>query len=287
MERNIGKTGITVNAIGFGGLPLSEVSRPPESDALGVIHAALSAGVNFIDTADVYCLDDSEIGHNERLIALALKQWHGHEVMVATKGGCTRPGGDWGVNGRPEHLRQACERSLKALGAERIFLYQLHAPDDDVPLEDSIGELARLQSQGKIAHIGVSNVNLDELGRAQKVARIESVQNRLNPLCQRDLINGVADACAKHGMTYIAYSPVGGGQYHAELGKHPLLVEIGVKYHATPHQVMLAWVLSKGEHILPIPGASKQKSILDSVKSAELKIDSADLDAIDQLTMVA
>jgi aryl-alcohol dehydrogenase-like predicted oxidoreductase len=236
----------------------------------------------------VYCLDNNDIGHNERLICKALKTWpYRHEVWVTTKGGLERPGGDWTENAKPKDLRKACESSLKALGVEHIFLYQLHAPDSRVPLEDSVGEISRLHEEGKVLHVGVSNVSVDELGRAQSVTRIETVQNRFNPMCQRDSYNGVLDACKAQGVTYIAYSPVGGGYQHIELAQHELLVELAQKHGATPYQVMLSWCLSKGEHVLPIPGASKIKSILDSVASVGVTLSLSEIKRIDEIEAVA
>jgi aryl-alcohol dehydrogenase-like predicted oxidoreductase len=133
-------------------MPLSTADRPPEPDAVRVIHAALDAGVRLLDTADVYCLSDEDLGHNERLMAKALREWNGprDEVIVATKGGMTRPDGRWDRNGRPEHLRRACDRSLQALGVDRIDLYQFHTPDPRVPFAESVGMLAELQQIGKV-----------------------------------------------------------------------------------------------------------------------------------------
>src|SRR5690606_14160212 len=136
-KRALGPAGISVFPIGLGGMPMSIRKERDEANGVRVILAALEAGVDLIDTADVYCLDDDDLGHNERLIAKALEQWRGHSVVVATKGGCIRPEGRWDVDGRPEHLRAACDRSLKALGVERIQLYQLHAPDPSVPFADT------------------------------------------------------------------------------------------------------------------------------------------------------
>ena len=163
--RALGPTGLEVSCIGLGGMPLSIQGRPDEARALRVIHAAIDAGMTWIDTADVYCHDDGDIGHNERLIARALSELGSAagEVLVATKGGLERPGGDWTVNGRPEHLRQACERSLRALGTESIALYQVHAPDPQVSWADTVGEAARLREEGKVLHVGISNVTAEEL----------------------------------------------------------------------------------------------------------------------------
>jgi len=172
-------SGVQVSAIGLGAMPLSLAGRPDEATAIKVIHAALDAGMTLIDTADVYCLDDGDLGHNERLIARALRDWPRRaEVLVATKGGMERPDGTWTVNAQPEHLRAACERSLRALGVEAIGLYQLHAPDPTVPFEESVGALAELQRQGKVLHVGLSNVAVPAIDLARTVVQVASVQNR-------------------------------------------------------------------------------------------------------------
>ena len=158
--RPLGSSGLTVGAVGLGGMYLSIRERPSEEDAIRTIHASLDAGITLIDTADVYCLDQRDIGHNERLIARALRDRAHGGVVVATKGGLERPNGAWTRNARPAHLREACERSLEALGVQRIDVYQLHAPDPRVPFADSVGELAKLRSEGKIAHVALSNVSV-------------------------------------------------------------------------------------------------------------------------------
>ena len=145
----LGRTGIDISVIGFGGMPLSTDGRPDEKEARRVINASIDAGVNFIDTADVYCLNDDDIGHNERLIAATLRERGDHErIHVATKGGMRRPKGAWTRDGSPQHLRRACEASLRALGVERIFLYQLHAPDDAVPGVEALDELLCVHLEG-------------------------------------------------------------------------------------------------------------------------------------------
>ena len=181
--RALGAGAPAVPAVGYGGMHLSLQERPPEQESLRVIRAALDAGVRLIDTADVYCLDDTDIGHNERLVAAAVRGWDGpvEEVLVATKGGLTRPGGRWERDGRPEHLRAACERSLRALEVDRIQLYQLHAPDPAVPFEESVGALAELRREGKVRWVGLSNVSVAQIDAAQAIVPIAAVQNRLNP----------------------------------------------------------------------------------------------------------
>lgn len=284
MQRTIGKTGRKVHAIGLGAMPLSIQGRPPEKEGEAVLHAALDTGTDFIDTADAYCLDENDMGHNERLIHKVLKE-RGDllRVTVATKGGCTRPRGDWDVDGRPKRLKEACEESLKNLGINAIFLYQFHAPDPKAPFEDSVKALADLQKEGKILHIGLSNVTSDLLLQAQKIVRIETVQNRCHPLYKNDFENGLIDLCKKLEMTYIPYSPVGGHFGHLKLIHHPLLEALSQKYNASPYCVILSWHLSKGDHILPIPGAKKVSSAKDSPKATDLHLSAEDIDRIDHI----
>jgi aryl-alcohol dehydrogenase-like predicted oxidoreductase len=261
---------------------LSIQDRPTEEQALRVIHAVLDAGVTLIDTADVYCLDDSEIGHNERLIARALLTSRGHKqgMVVATKGGMRRPGGRWEVDGRPEHLRAACHRSLRALGIEQIDLYQLHAPDPRVPLVESVGALADLQREGKVRRIGLSNVSVAEIRQAESAAQITTVQNRLNPFFREALTEGVVEYCARQGMGFLAYSPVGGGRLNRKLPAHPVLRPMASRLGATPHALVLAWVLARAANVFVIPSARTAEHALDSVAAATLELSEADLSAI-------
>jgi aryl-alcohol dehydrogenase-like predicted oxidoreductase len=271
-----------VSAVGYGGMHLSIQGRPPEQQAIRAVHAALDAGVTFIDTADVYCLDENEIGHNERLIARALKSWKGNSdaVIVATKGGLRRPGGRWETDARPEHLRLACERSLSALGVERIDLYQLHAPDPRIPLTESVGALADLQREGKIRWVGLSNVSVDEIREAEASVRVTSVQNRLNPFFREALAEGVVEYCAKQGIGFLAYSPTGGGRLNRKLPAHPVLRTMAARLGVTPHSLALAWVLAQCPAIIVIPSARTVEHAIDSAGAAELTLSQADLAAI-------
>lgn len=282
--RQLGRSGLKVRAIGFGGMPLSiRRDGPSEADAIKVLHAAFEAGTDFVDTADVYCHDDSDIGHNERIVAKALKAWRRAPIVVATKGGLTRPGGRWERDARPESLRRACEKSLKALGVEAIDLYQLHAPDEKVTYADSIGSLVRLQEEGKIQHVGLSNVSLAQLDEALAIVRVESVQNQLNPKDREDLDNGLVKACAERGVAYLPYCPVGGGQGHAGLAQHPALQALALKHQASPYCVILAWHLAQGENVIPIPGASRVGSAADSPKALSVNLSPEDLAVINNL----
>jgi aryl-alcohol dehydrogenase-like predicted oxidoreductase len=261
---------------------LSIQERPPEEQGIQVIHAALEAGVTLIDTANVYCLDDSEIGHNERLIARALRSYQGSrdQVVVATKGGMVRPGGRWVMAGRPEQLRLACERSLKALGVERIDLYQLHTPDPAVPLTESVGALADLQREGKIRWVGLSNVSVAEIRDAESVVRVTTVQNRLNPFFREALAEGVVEYCTSRGIGFLAYSPIGGGRLNRKLPAHPVLRPMATRLGVTPHVLVLAWVLARSPAVIVIPSARTVQHAVDSTTAGNLKLSEADLSAI-------
>jgi aryl-alcohol dehydrogenase-like predicted oxidoreductase len=254
--RTLGPSDLQVSVLGLGGMPMSISGRPDETQSLAVIHRALDLGVTLLDTADVYCLDDEDLGHNERLITKAIATWQGDRsrVLVATKGGLRRPSGAWTVDAHPTQLRRACERSLRALHLPRIGLYQLHAVDDRVPIEDSVGELARLRDEGKIAHIGLSNVDAKQIDRARAVAPIVSVQNRFHVRERRAAIdNGALARCEQLGLAFLPYSPVGGSRGKARLGEDATLQRLAAKHGASPHEIALAWLLGLSPAPLPDP----------------------------------
>lgn len=282
--RALGAGAPAVPAIGYGGMHLSLQDRPPEPQSIELIRAVLDAGVRLIDTADVYCLDDDDIGHNERLIAEALRGWSGDRaaVLVATKGGLTRPAGRWERDGRPAHLRAACERSLRALGVARISLYQLHAPDPDVPFEESVGALAELRREGKIRWVGLSNVSVAQIRAAEAIVPIASVQNRLNPFFRESLAEGVVRYCEQRGIGFLAYSPTGGGRLNLKLPEHPVLRPMAARLGVTAHALTLAWVLARSPAVTAIPSARRLGHALDSIAAGSLELSAEDLAAIDE-----
>lgn len=282
--RGLGAGAPAVPAVGYGGMHLSLQERPPHQVSLEVIRAVLDAGVRLVDTADVYCLEDADLGHNERLVAEALRGWDGprEEVTVATKGGLTRPGGRWERDGRPEHLRRACDRSLRALGVDRIALYQLHAPDDAVPFEESVGALADLRREGKIRWVGLSNVSVAQIRAAEAIVPVATVQNRLNPFFREALEDGVVRHCGERGIGFLAYSPVGGGRLNRKLPAHPVLRPMADRLGVTAHALVLAWVLSRSPAVIVIPSARRVEHALDSVRAGELVLSEEDLAAIDR-----
>ena len=209
-----------MSEIGLGGMQLSISGRPDHDQGVATIHAALDAGVTLIDTADAYCLDDSETGHNERLIGEALRSWGGDlsDVLVATKGGHVRPEGRWEVDGSPDHLRAACDASLTALGVEAIGLYQLHRPDPSVPYAESVGVVGDLLDAGKIRMAGISNADSGQIREAQGIlgGRLVSVQNQFSPAFRSS--EPELRLCDELGIAFLPWGPLGGASRAAEVG---------------------------------------------------------------------
>jgi aryl-alcohol dehydrogenase-like predicted oxidoreductase/histidinol phosphatase-like enzyme len=256
---------------------LSTVEPRDPSQGIAVIHAALSAGATLLDTADAYCLDNADTGHNERLVAQALKTWSGDagSISVATKGGLVRPGGRWLPDGRARHLHSACLASLQALDVPAIDLYQLHAIDPRVAIETSVRALAELQQAGLIRRIGLSNVTVSQIKSVQRIAEIASVQVSLSVFDDENLRNGVIEYCREHGIQVIAYRPLG-GRRHNQLVRDPVLSEIAARYAVTPHEVALAWLLSLAPNIVPIPGATREVTARSLERVIALELSESD-----------
>lgn len=276
--------GLQVGAVGLGEMPMSLAGRPDEDRSIRTIHAALDAGVTLVDTADAYCLDGSEIGHGERLVRKALDAWPGDRdrVLVATKGGHTRPGGEWGLDGRPEYLRQACEASLRALGVDAIGLYQLHRPDPKVPFLESVGAMAELKAAGKVRLVGLSNVSVDQVKQARQAVEVASVQNEFSPRFRRS--EGELAFCAAERIAFLPWSPLGGIGRGRDLGgRHAAFAEVAAAHGVSPQQVALAWELAKAPVVIPIPGASRPETITDSAAAATLRLSADDLARLDRI----
>src|SRR3954452_6596417 len=273
--RTLGST--TVSAIGLGGMPMSIEGRPDDrSRSIATIHAALDAGITLIDTADAYHLHADEVGHNEELIAEALRSYGGtsDHVVVATKGGHLRPGdGSWTKDGSAKHLREAAQASAKRLGVEQIGLYQFHRPDPEVPFEESIGALKDLLDEGLIALAGVSNTDVDQIRQANDIlgGRLASVQNQFSPAFRSS--QGELELCAELGIAFLPWSPLGGIGSASELGeRHGVFQEVARAHDVSPQQVALAWELSLAPVVIPIPGSSRPDSIQDSVQALTLEL---------------
>jgi aryl-alcohol dehydrogenase-like predicted oxidoreductase len=272
--------GTDVFPIGLGEMPMSLSSRPPEERSIRTIHAALDAGVNLIDTADAYARDHTDIGHGERLLARALRDRR-DGVIVATKGGHTRNGEAWALDGRPEHLREACEASLRALETDRIDLYQFHRPDPDVPYEESIGAFKELQDEGKVRWVGISNANTEQIELACSIVDVVSVQNQLSLEYRAPIGKGEVALCEERGIAFLPWSPLGGIRSAGEAaGSHDPVRAAADAHGVSPQQVALAWLLSLSEVVIPIPGASRPESIEDSVRTVDLALSDDELAAI-------
>ena len=273
-----------VGAIGLGAMPLSVEGRPDEQQAVRVVHAALDAGVTLIDTADAYCLGAREVGHNERLVARAVATWSGDRdrVLIATKGGHTRPPDDsWALDGSPEHLRAACEASLRALGVEAIGLYQLHRPDPQVPWAESVGALEELRQEGKIRLVGVSNADPAQIREARAITPLAAVQNELSPSFRSSLPE--LELCAAEGIAFLPWSPLGGMGSAAALGSaHAAFGEVARERGVSPQRVCLAWLLAQAPVVVPIPGARRVESIVDSAAATELQLTAEELGRLDR-----
>jgi len=257
---------LTVNRMGYGAMRITGegVWGPPEDEdrARGVLGRTRDLGVNFIDTADSYGPEVSE-----RLIGEALDP-SGGELVVGTKAGMLRDGpGQWRPNGRPEHLREACEGSLKRLGVERIDLYQLHAVDSDVPYEESVGAMAELRSEGKVRHVGISNVSVDQLAAARRIVPVVTVQNRYS-LTDR-ASEDVLEACEQDGIGFIPWFPLAAGSIARPGGP---LDQVAEEQDATQAQIALAWLLKRSEVMLPIPGTSSAEHLEENVAAAGIEL---------------
>ena len=282
-QRRIGDQ--TVSAIGLGAMPLStKTDRPSREDAVAVVHAALDAGVTLVDTADAYARDESEFGHNESLVAEALASYGSgaDDVLVATKGGHTREGSDWLLDGSPAYLRRACEASLRRLGVDAIGLYQYHRPDPGTPWDESMGALRQLADDGLVRMVGISNADVAQIDVARSIVgpALVSVQNQFSP-GWRHSADELAH-CAGHGLAFIPWSPFGGVGAAGSLdATAPAFAEVASELGVSVYRVTLAWHLAQADVVLPIPGASRPASIQDSAAAADLELTPEQLARLD------
>ena len=276
---------VEVSAIGLGGMPMSIEGRPDRARSVATIHAALDAGITLIDTADAYHQFADEVGHNESLVAEALSTYSGDTsgVLVATKGGHLRPGdGSWTLDGSAAHIKEACEASLKRLGVEAIGLYQFHRPDPTVDYAESVGAVRDLLDAGKIRMAGISNASPDQIMQARDilVGRLVSVQNQFSPAFRSS--EPELELCDDLGIAFLPWSPLGGISRAAGLGStFKAFQEVADSRGISPQQVCLAWELAKSEVVVPIPGASRPKTILDSAKAVDVTLTAEELALLD------
>jgi pyridoxine 4-dehydrogenase len=269
---------LTVNRLGFGAMRITGPGiwgDPPSRDqAIATLRRVVELGVNFIDTADSYGPDISET-----LIAEALYPYP-EDLVIATKGGLIRPGPSrWEADGRPEHLREVCEGSLRRLRLEQIPLYQFHRPDPAVPLAESIGAIAELKNEGKIRHIGVSNVSESQLREAQRITPIVSIQNRYNASDRRS--EPLIDLCEQEQLVFLPWAPV------QEAGQNPAVANAAERLGVTQHQVVLAWLLAISPQVLPIPGTGSSRHAEENIQAAAVELSPDEVEAISKGTLPA
>ena len=275
---------LTVYRLGFGSMRLTGpgIWGPPadKQEAIAVLHRALELGVNLIDTADSYGPEVSE-----SLIAEALYPYP-KDLVIATKGGLLRTGpGQWPQDGRPEHLREALEGSLRRLRLDHIDIYQFHRPDPNVPFEDSVGTLAKMREEGKIRYVGLSNITIGQLLRAQKIMPIVTVQNHYNLAMRQSEQMTVSeteemiDLCARQGIGFIPWSPLAFGELAHSGG---ILDQVAKRHGARPGQIALAWLLKRSSTMLPIPGTSSVNHLEENIAGATIRLSQEEFDAIDR-----
>lgn len=260
--------GSTVSAIGLGTASWSFSPTRDDRTSESLLRLALDAGITYIDSAAAYTTATTA-SHNEALIARVLGAHH-EGVVVATKGGHTRAGNEFPVDGRPQSIRDDCERSLAALGSDSIDLYYLHKPDPLVPFEDSVGALAGLQRDGKIKAIGLSNVSIEQVRAARQIAPIAAIQNSISPFDHTD----IATATLAHdlGIAYFVYSPLGGPHRAQPLAQAlPLSAALAARQQVSIEQAVLAWLLSINDTVIPIVGSSRRATLFDSIAAASVQ----------------
>ncbi len=262
---------LTVNRMGFGAMRITGPGiwgDPPDRDrAIATLRRIVELGVNFIDTADSYGPEVSE-----PLIAEALYPYP-DDLVIATKGGLVRPGPNrWDADGRPEHLRQVCEGSLRRLRLEQIPLYQFHRPDPKVPLAESVGALAELKDEGKIRHVGLSNVTEDQFREAERIVPIVSIQNRFNVSDRQS--ESMIDLCEQEDMVFLPWAPI------QQSDRRVAVAVAARRLGATEHQIVLAWLLAHSPAILPIPGTGSPEHAEENVAAAAIELTRDEIEAI-------
>ena len=254
-------------SVGLGCMRLSTVAERDEAHGLAVLAAALDAGVDLLDTADAYALDDADVGHNERLIARAIA---GKQIEVVTKGGLVRPDGAWVPNGRAKHLAVAARASRERLGVAAIDLYLLHAIDPKTPLATSVRALAKLRDDGVVRAIGLSNITPTQLEDALAITPLDAVEVELHPWKLDAVRGGLVAMCEQRGLRLLAHRPLGGQPGAKRIARDPVIAAIADRHGATPHEVVLAWLRALSPVIVPIPGATRIATAVSAARTIAL-----------------
>ncbi|HEX7075558.1 MAG TPA: aldo/keto reductase [Hyphomicrobiaceae bacterium] len=302
-ERCLGSAGPVVSALGLGCMGMTPIYDPPDpEEAVRTIHAAIDAGVILIDTADAY-----GGGRNEELVGRTVAGRRDRVVLATKFGNIRRPDGTRSVNGRPEYVAQACEASLKRLGVETIDLYYLHRVDPSVPIEDTVGAMARLVQQGKVRWIGLSEAGAQTLRRAQAVHPLAALQTEYS-LVTRDVEAEILPTCRELGIGFVAYAPIGRGllagrvrgegdlaendrrrqlpRFQGENLRHNLtlvdrVADLAGRHGVSPAAIALAWLLARGDDVVPIPGCSRRRTLMDSLAALDLRLAEAEIASLD------
>lgn len=287
--RTLGPTSTEISVIGFGAMHLSLAGRPPEDRAIAVLHRVLDLGVTFIDTADSYCRDERDKHHSERLIRKALETYDGDtsNVVVATKGGLMRPDGRWTRNGDPDHLRQTIRESCDALGGAPLDCWQHHAPDANVPVEESLEAAREAVEEGLIRHVGVSNYSVEQIERAREVVDVVSVQNQYSPWHRQPEQDGVLAYCEREGLAFLPWSPLGGRSRAKSLSELEGLTALADGKGISPQRLVLAWLMAKSPCVVPIPGATRMTTAEDSIAAAEVTLSDEEVQRVERAIKVS
>jgi aryl-alcohol dehydrogenase-like predicted oxidoreductase len=285
--QQLGNTGVNISGLAFGAMLLSLSDRPSEAQAIETLHRAFSLGITLLDTADSYCLDESEKHHNERLICKALQQYDGDtsQIITVSKGGLMRPKGDWVVNGKPDYLRQTIQESFQALGGKKpIDLWLYHSPDPNYSIKESLTPAKEAVTQGLIRFVGVSNFSVNQIKQAREVVEIVAVENQYNLWHRNPEFDGVLEYCEQEKLTFFAWSPlggIGGKRRTSDLNKLTFLNELAVTKGVSLYCILLAWLQAKSPSIVPIIGARKAASIEDSARSLTVQLSADEIRKID------
>ncbi|MEK6963798.1 MAG: aldo/keto reductase [Nanoarchaeota archaeon] len=270
-----------VYPVGLGVMAVDEYGHTPLKEAIELFQYAMEQGVTLFDTADVY-----GNGHNEELLGKAFSAKEQDKILITTKAGCTRPGGvDWGLDGRPEHIKEAIKASLKRLGLKRIKLYQLHSPDPNVPFEDTVRAFKELHGKGLFEQFGLSNVSLEQLKIAQKIIPVVSVQNQFRVQYKKDEAE-LLPYLTKHNIAFLPYFPLGGnfnGVASPKLRQEPKLQEIAKKLKISVSQLCLAWILNKWPTAIPIPGTTSKEHLLENIQAAKIELPKEVIKKMDEM----
>lgn len=283
----LGNTGVTIRPLGLGAMSMSLSGRPPEPQAIETIHRALALGITLIDTADAYCIDESDKHHNERLINKALQQYNGDtsQVFTVTKGGFMRTNGDWLANGNPDYLRQTIQASFDALGGDKpIDLWLYHTPDPKYSIKESLTPAKEAIEKGLVRFVGVSNFSVSQIKQAREVVDIAAVENQYNLWHRNPEFNGVLEYCEQEKLTFLAWSPlggVGGKRRTSNLDELTILNELAAAKGVSLYCILLAWLRAKSPVVVPIVGARKASSIEDSARSVAIQLSEEEIRRID------